>query len=135
MNAALPAHVATDDEAIPAPGARPWDGSDMREVASIDEMLCKLKVFADDEDDVGYVELFRQFVAEISVSLFVRIDRDGQRELMIGSPVDIQVRHRSRWMYFLLSDLELVETRRQALMHALLRDRCVSDNRRAGIAA
>lgn len=68
MNAALPPHVATDEEAIPAPGVRPWDGSDMREVASIDEMLGKLKVFADDEDDAGYVQLFRQFVAEIHAS-------------------------------------------------------------------
>lgn len=131
MSASLPTHVATAMEPIPTPGARPWEVTDMRAVASIDTMLAALKVFTDDEDDVGYVEQFRNFAGRISVSLFVRIDADGEHSLMLDVPADIQIRHRARWMYFLLNDLDLVETRRDMLIQTLLRDGCVSDNRRA----
>jgi len=73
-----------------------------------------------DEDDVGYLALWRNLVASIGCSVLVCHERDGEVGLMHGSPCDTQIRHRSRWMYFLIKDLDRIETRRDLLMRQLV---------------
>lgn len=115
----LPLHIATDDEAIPPIGERPWDGPDMQAAAPIGQMLDWLRQL--DDDDVGYVALWRNLVSSIGCSILVSYERDGEQGLMVGTPCDAQTRHRSRWMYFLLEDLDRIESRRDLLTSQIIR--------------
>lgn len=124
---ALPFHVATDDEPIPALGPRPWDGPDMQAVVPIEQMLEWLRALND--DDVGYVTLWRNLVTSTGCSVLVSYERDGEQGLRVVIPCDAQIRHRSRWMHFLLEDLDRVESRRDVLTKQLLRERLKWDER------
>ncbi|MET0240189.1 MAG: hypothetical protein ABW184_09865 [Sphingobium sp.] len=99
----------------------------MRNVRPIDAMLESLREYND--DDVGYVELWRRHAASAGLGLSLHYARDGERHLWIGSACDAQIRHRSRWLHFLIQDLEKVEDRRRILMEALRRDRLCLDER------
>lgn len=124
----LPLHAATEDEPIPALGERPWDGPDMNAAAPIEQMLSWLRQL--DDDDVGYLELWRRLTASIGCSVLVCHERDGEVHLMHGSPCDAQVRHRTRWMCFLIRDLDRVEARRDLLMRQLVQKGPRCDKRR-----
>lgn len=116
----LPLLAATDDEPMPPLTGRPWNGPDMHEAAPIEQMLGWLREF--DDDDVGYLERWRELIASIGCSVLVCHERDGEVHLMQGSPSDAQDRHRSRWMCFLIRDLDRIETRRPLLMRQLVRE-------------
>lgn len=132
----LPTHVAAADEPIPAPGQRmPEDGPDMRHVAPIDDMLAALQPFTDDQDDVGYVQRWREHLRAIGGSVLLHYARDGERDLTFGLPCDAQVRHRSRWAFYLFDDLEKQDGRRDVLMHVLRREHLFWDERRTDAAA
>lgn len=132
----LPKHVATADEPIPAPGQRmPEDGPDMRHALSIDEMLADLRPFTEDQDEVGYVERWREHLRAIGGSILLHYARDGERDLTLGLPCDPQVRHRSRWAFYLFNDLDEQDGRRDVLMHVLQRKRLFWDERRTDAAA
>ena len=123
----LPPHVATAEEPMGAPWGDRSDGPDMRHVQPIDAMLESLREY--DDDDVGYVELWRRHAASAGLGLSLHYARDGERHLWIGSACDAQMRHRSRWLHFLVQDLDQVEDRRRILMEALRRDRLCLDER------
>jgi len=123
----LPTHVATDDEPIPALIGREWDGPDMRAVAPIGEMLADLRQFTDDE--VGYVELWREFIASVGGWASMNYDHDGTRHLGIGRPCDAQTRHRSRWIHFLTLDLHDDPSHYEHLASVLEREGHYADNR------
>lgn len=128
MTAALPKHVATDDEAIPEPGARlRGDGPDMRAVMPIEEMLADLREFEDDL--VGYVIRWREHLTSVGGSVLLHYARDGEKGLTLGMPCDPQVRHRSRWAHFLFEDLDADDERRPVLMMILQRERLFWDER------
>lgn len=132
----LPKHIATADEPIPAPGQRmPEHRPDMRHVLSVDEMLADLRPFSEDQDEVGYVERWREHLRAIGGSVLLHYTRDGERDLTFGLPCDPQVRHRSRWAYFLFNDLEEQDGRRDVLMHILKRERLFWDERRTDAGA
>lgn len=124
----LPLHAATDDEPMPPLGGHPWDGPDMHAAAPIEQMLAWLREF--DDDDVGYLERWRELIASIGCSVLVCHERDGEVHLMQGSPTDAQYRHRSRWMCFLIRDLDRIETRRALLMRQLVQEGPRCDMRR-----
>lgn len=123
----LPLHAATADEPITAPWGDRSDGPDMRSVQSIDTMLESLREY--DDDVVGYVELWRRHAASAGLHLTLHYKRDGERHLSVGSSCDAQIRHRSRWLHFLIQDLDRIEDRRRILMEALRRDRLCLDER------
>lgn len=123
----LPPRVATADELIEAPWGDRSDGPDMRHVQPLDAMLESLREY--DDDDVGYVELWRQHAASAGLGLSLHYTRDGERHLWIGSACDAQIRHRSRWLHFLIQNLDKVEDRRHILMEALRRDQLCLDER------
>lgn len=126
----LPTHVATVDEAIPAPGHRmPEDGPDMRRVMTVEAMLADLQPFTADQDDVGYVARWRAHLRAIGGSVLLHYGRDGERDITFGLPCDPQVRHRNRWAFFLFNDLEEQAGRRDVLMHALQREGLFWDER------
>lgn len=130
MSAPLPLHVATADEPIPPPSERPLRNEpDMRLVTPLETMLAELAHAAD--DDVEFVALFTVFVAEVGCSLLAHYARDGELGLTMGSPVDPQVRHRSRWMHYLVDRLDAVESRRDLLLRLLVADGLVWDERPA----
>lgn len=132
----LPKHVATADESIPEPGHRmPEDGPDMRFAMPIDAMLADLRPFTEDQDEVGYIERWRSHLQAIGGSVLLHYDRDGERDLTFGLPCDPQVRHRSRWAFYLFADLEAQPSRRDVLMHMLKRDGLFWDERRTDAAA
>jgi hypothetical protein len=126
---ALPMHVARDDEPIPPHHGYQGDGPDMQQATPIADMLADLHHFGDDE--VGYVERWRQHIASIGVSVTVSIERNGTRCLMIGSPCDGHTRHRSRWTHFLFKDFDVDERRRRHLIRKLVREGMFIDHRRA----
>lgn len=123
----LPPHVATAEEPMGAPWGDRSDGPDMRHVQPIDAMPESLRKY--DDDDVGYVELWRRHAASAGLGLSFHYTRDGERHLWIGSACDAQIRHRSRWLHFLIRDLDKVADRRRILMKALRRDRLCLDER------
>lgn len=127
MSAVLPLHVAVIGEMIPERGNRPWDGPDMREATPIETMLEMLAPFA--ENEVSYLALWRQLVSSVGCSVLAHRDRNGEIGLMLGGPCDVQMRHRSRWMRFLLEHLDGIEGRRDALMRQLDHARHVVDER------
>lgn len=134
MTAALPKHVATDDEAIPDPSARmPGDGPDMRSVMPIAEMVADLRQF--DGDVVGYVLRWREHLKAVGGSVLLHYDCDGEEGLTLGMPCDPQVRHRSRWAHLLFEDLDADEERRPVLMMVLQRERMCWDERPVDAAA
>lgn len=111
---ALPPHVAAADEPIPLPGERPWDGPDVRKAMPITDMLSALSMSA----SVGlpaYIRLWRYFVHTVGGSVGSMRTRDGEESLLIGSCVDAQLRHRSRWLHFLTEDLFAREGARELL--------------------
>lgn len=114
---ALPTHVALGDEAIPVPCADPFAGPDMRGVAPIEQMLTWLDEVA--EDATAYTALWIALVDCVGCRVHAHYDRDGSLGLMMSSPVDVQVRHRSRWMHFLLGHLDAIEGRREVLQSTL----------------
>jgi len=125
----LPNHVATGDEHIEAPWGDRYDGPDMRNVLPVETMLRGLRKF--DDDDVSYVELWRQHAASAGLSITLHYDLDGERHLFVGSACDAQVRHRSRWTHFLFQDLDKVKDRRRILMDALRKEGRYIDERPA----
>lgn len=127
MTAACFSHIAQVDEPIPAPNGRRMRSPDMRGVAPVEQMTTWLDAVAD--DDVAYVQLWRGLVASIGCTIDVHYHRDGEVSLMMGSPVDIQCRHRSRWMQALLDHLDAIEGRRDALNYDLRRAHRVIDER------
>jgi hypothetical protein len=124
----LAPHIATADEPI-EPLGHPdrWNGPDMRTVTPIDEMLKQLHQF--DDDVVSYVALWRKLIASVGNSVSLSYDRDGERSLGFCSPADPQIRHRSRWMHFLVEDFWAVPDRVDYLMDLLHREGRYSDNR------
>jgi len=123
----LPNHVATDDEHIEAPWGDRYDGPDMRNVLPVEAMLKSLRNF--DDDDVGYVDLWRKHAASAGLFLSLQYDPDGERHLFVVSPCDAQTRHRSRWLHFLIQDLDKVEDRRRILLKSLRQDGLYLDER------
>lgn len=126
MSAPLPPHVATDDEPIPALGGHEREGADLRSAMPIDQMIDCLKVL--DGDDVDYVALWLRFARSIG-DVFVMIERDGERSLMMGGRCDAQIRHRSRWQHFLTEDLDRKDGRRELLLSTLIDQGRYSDQR------
>lgn len=126
MEQLLP-HIAAADEPIAAPWGDRSDGPDMRSVEPVDAMLESLREY--DDDDIGYVDLWRRHTASAGLHLTLHYDRDGEKHLSVGSACDAQIRHRSRWLHFLVQDLNKVEDRRRILMEALRRDRLCLDER------
>lgn len=128
MSAALPTHVATDNEAIPNPSGRiPGDGPDMRHVMPIEDMLAELREFK--FDAAGYVARWRAHLSAVGGSLLLHYARDGEKAVTLGMPCDPQVRHRNRWAYFLFADLDANDERRHVLMSTLERERLCWDER------
>lgn len=127
--AQLPLHVAAEDEPIPALHGHRSEGLDMRLAPPIASMLDDLDRFADDEDVVGYIALFREQLGAIGVDLSVVIEADGTPCLMVGSRCDSQVRHRSRWIFFLFEHFDRDEERRSYLMRQLRREGRYVDER------
>ena len=128
MSAALPAHVATSHETIPAPSEQPLRNEpDMRAVTPLEVMLAQLAHVADDA--VAFVQRFRSYVAEIGFTVMAHFERDGTLCLNVGGPVDAQVRHRHRWMHFLVERLDAVEGGRALLLRQLIDERIAWDER------
>ena len=126
MNAALPPYAATGDEPIPALGGDEWDGPDLRSAMPVDQMIDCLKKL--DGNDADYVALWLRLAGSIG-HVFVMIDRDGKRDLMVGGACDAQIRHRSRWQHFLVEDLDRLEGRRELLIATLIYQGQFSDQR------
>jgi len=127
VTVALPPHVAAADEPIPAPSEHPLRNEpDMRAVTPLEVMLAKLAHVA---DDVAFVQQFRSFVSEIGLTVMAHFARDGEVRLNVGGPVDRQVRHRHRWMHFLVERLDAVESRRALLLRQLVDERISWDER------
>lgn len=124
----LPTHAATANEPIQAPWGDRTDGPDLRTVSPVETMLADLQAW--DDDDVGYIELWQEYVTAIGAWLTLRIDREGECHLAVGCPCDAQTRHRSRWLHFLTEDLKQVDGRREVLLHHLRRAGHVLDERR-----
>ena len=128
MTAALPPHVATVDEPIPPSSRHPLiNEPDMRTVTPIEMMLAELAHVAD--DDIAFVAQFRTYIREIGCTLMAHYGRDGYLTLNLGSPVDIQVRHRSRWAHYLFDRLDAIEGRRDLLLRILIAERVCWDER------
>lgn len=129
---ALPTHVVTDVEPIPAPSRDPFDLNlpDMRRAVPIEQMIEWLQAL--DEDAVSYLALWRNLLSSIGNSVSLSIDRDGERHLMVGGPVDEQIRHRSRWQHFLFKHMDADGgERRELLLRTLEDEGHYSDNRPA----
>ena len=126
---ALPPHIATADEPIPALSLHPneCDLPDMRAAVPIEQMVEWLHVL--DDDAVGYLALWRNLIASVGNSLSLIIDHNGVCRLCLGGPVDPQMRHRSRWTHFLIEDLDRQEERRDLLVQQLYDEGRYSDNR------
>jgi len=123
----LPVHCATDDEPIPALDTDRYNGPDMRRAQSIADMLIDLRKVSDDEHE--YVERWREMLKSVGGSASVNIDKEGVRHLTIGTPCDFQMRHRSRWIHYLVRDLDGMEGRRDHLKRRLISEGHYSDNR------
>jgi hypothetical protein len=93
------------------------DGPDMRDAVPVETMLAALRRLDDDPDE--YVSAWRRFIASVGISITLHYERDGQPHLAIGFPCDAQVRHRSRWLHFLVDDLKRVEGRRDLVLKCL----------------
>lgn len=126
MNAPLPPHAATGDEPIPALSGEEWDGPDLCSAMPVDQMIDCLKKL--DGNDADYVALWLRLADSIG-HVFVMIDRDGKRDLMLGSACDAQIRHRSRWQHFLVEDLDRIDGRRELLIATLVYQGRLSDQR------
>ena len=125
-DAALPPHVAKHGEPIQPLGERPWDGPDMRVAMSIDDMLAELAAI---DDGIVYADHWRHLVTSVGCTPAVNIEKDGELSLTVMLPCDAQVRHRSRWVHFLASDLDRVQGRRAALLELLRRAGFACDHR------
>jgi hypothetical protein len=101
----------------------------MRTVTPIEIMLAELANIAD--DDTAFVAQFRAYIREIGCTLMAHYGRDGDLTISLGSPVDVQVRHRSRWSYYLFDRLDAVEGRRDLLLSMLIAERVCWDDRPA----
>lgn len=121
----LPPHCATEDE--PVPSLDQDDGPDMLAVMPIAEMLATLDLLND--DDVGYLGLWRRYLASVGGSVSLNIDRDGERHLNVGAPCDAQLRHRWRWMHFLCEHMKSSDERPRLLMGQLFVAGHYADNR------
>lgn len=136
VSGVLPPWVATVDEAIPPPSERPLAAEpDMRTVTPIEVMLAGL-AHADNGtglvvDHDLFVERFRSYVREIGCSLLAHFTRDGDLMLNLGTPCDAQIRHRNRWMYYLVGRLEARDGRRNLLLRRLVGEGLVWDERPA----
>ncbi|MCG7348946.1 hypothetical protein [Sphingomonas sp. ACRSK] len=117
MTELLPFSAAADDEPIPALDDRLCDGPDMRDATPIEEMLNALHQF--DDDDVGYVSLYRFLLASIGCPVSLCYERNGEQSIKLWMPMDTQTRHRTRWTHFLLMDLERGDGRRDELLRQL----------------
>lgn len=124
---ALPLHVATDGEPIPATAGIALEGPDMRSAMPIADMINDLRQH--DGDIVGYVADWREHMASVGANMSAMFEEDGDLHLMVGSSVDLQVRHRSRWIYFLCGDLDAEDGRRKWLLSVLIEEGCYADNR------
>lgn len=125
---ALPPHIATEDEPIPARGDRPWDGPDVRKAMPIPDMLSALGAAAF-AGLPSYIRLWRYFAHTVGGSVGLMRTRDGEESLLIGSCVDAQLRHRSRWLHFLTEDLFAREGARDALEADIRRSPYLVDER------
>ena len=109
----LPPHVATADEAIPALDNDRCAGPDMHAVQPIDVMLAALHQLEHDD----YLDCWLTFLTSIGGTAYAEYDRAGEVRLSVGLPCDSQMRHRSRWAYFLAQDLDRREGRRGDLIY------------------
>lgn len=125
----LPPHIALADEPILAIDADdPIAGPDLRLATPVEQMVATLAQH--DDDDVEYLSLWRQFIAQIGGSVSLDFDPEGDRRLMIGAPCDAQIRHRWRWLHFLTEDLKRSDERYELLGARLIAEGRYSDNRR-----
>jgi hypothetical protein len=85
----------------------------MRKAKPIADMLADLH--ARDGDTRSYFDLWIEYLNSIGNHIGVRIDQDGSWHMMVGGPVDPQIRHRNRWQHFLWEDLVRVDGRYEAL--------------------
>lgn len=123
----LPHHIARADEPIPPLGAETATHVDMSGAAPIADMLAHLATFATDE--LGYALLWIELTASIGCDLQVHVDRDGARHLRVGVRDDAQIRHRWRWVHFLIRDLDGAPERRAVLLFLLTKQGAVADER------
>ena len=113
----LPLHLAANDEPMAPVFGVAGDGPDMRAALPVETMLSDLRALDDDPDE--YIALWRQFMTSVGLSLTLHYERDGQAHLTMGCPCDAQVRHRSRWLHFLVDDLKRIEGRRDLVLDRL----------------
>lgn len=125
----LPPHVATADEPVPTPYRDQSDGPDLRIALPLSEVLEDLQRFTTDEDVVGYVDRFREHLANLGICASIMIDHDGAQHLTVGAACDAQIRHRSRYIRFLFEDLDRDGERRIYLTNRLLDEGRFADNR------
>jgi hypothetical protein len=129
MSHNLPPDVAEADELIPAIGPCEWAGPDLTDVTPVEAMLTSLGQF--DDDEVYYVDLWQIYLAEAGCSISATYTRCGELHLSSWRPCDPQSRHRSRYVHFLIEDLDRLDGRRDYLLHRLVREGRVVDGRPA----
>ena len=125
----LPPHVATVDEPIEDLGKRPWDGPDLRQALPIEMMLGALNKVS--SNPAAYLTLWHTLVRSVGGWVSLTITREGEERLGMGTPCDAQMRHRSRWLYFLTEDLNNDPERRELLITSLITKGQYADNRPA----
>ncbi|WP_017979872.1 hypothetical protein [Sphingomonas melonis] len=127
MSAALPAHVATDDEPLPPLNDRFYDGPDLKDVISPTAMIGLLAEYADFDDE--YVFAWRYLMGLAGLQVLGMYEPDGEFTMSVGGPCDAQMRHRNRYSHFLLEDFDKVPGRRDALCSLLKREGRYADAR------
>lgn len=80
---------------------------------------------------LAYVKLWQSLVRSIGGSIGLTISRDGEDELGICLPCDAQIRHRSRWLHYLVEDLHRDPEHRDLMVTMLLAQGRYADNRPA----
>lgn len=113
----LPPHVARAKEPLPPLSGRGFEGPDLRRAAPLGQMLEWLAALHD--DTAGYLKLFRGLLASAGLSVGLSLKDRDDPHLLVGSPCDAQVRHRSRVSHFLFRDLDRDPARRAALIDVL----------------
>ena len=129
MTQDVPLHVALADEPLPPIGDRDWAGPDLGFLDPVEVMLLTLTAFEQDEDEVGYIGLWLLHIASIGCRMSAVYERSGEISISSRSPCDPQMRHRSRYIHFLVQDLDRVEGRRELLTKMLIEAGQVVDQR------
>ena len=129
MSRDLPPHVAMANEPLPPIGDRDWAGPDLGFLDPVENMLLTLTAFEQDEDEVGYIDLWLLHIASVGCRMSAIYERSGEVSISSWSPCDPQMRHRSRYVHFLVQDLDRVEGRRELLTKMLIEAGQVVDQR------